>query len=134
MLVRGVVVLFEGDLPQHLLPQDVYARLEDRSWFMLRHDKPNACFALKSLKRRGTYIGIIPAGFTRWILDGKSLRIPLFRSPDSGAEVTLTGSPAVMRGRSHEYGLAGDEGTVAFVLARRRGPPNVHLCVQAGAT
>jgi hypothetical protein len=134
LLVRGVLVLFESDLGQEALPRGVQARLKDWSTFILHDQKPNACFALQSLKQKGTYIGIIPAGLTRWTHEGHALRVPLYRSPDSGAEVLLTLDRGILTGRSHEYGLLGDEGIVAFVEARWRGPPTPTPCIEAGAT
>jgi hypothetical protein len=100
--------------------------------------EPNACFGLARVRRGRTYAGLLVAGLTRWrrSVDGEGFTIELYRSADARYLATLRAHGRELHGRGESQGGRDPSEPAApadSVYARRIGPVNRDVCLQAAA-
>jgi hypothetical protein len=119
--------------------RQVQALYGGRGAFLYRSagGEPNACFGLSRPRPSRSYAGLYPAGLTRWRISegGDSITIRLFSSPDAHYRTTLRvrGGDLHGRGESVLRGPEGPEAPPDSIYARRIGPVDRSVCLEAAA-
>ncbi|MFL5538424.1 MAG: hypothetical protein ACJ8J0_05500 [Longimicrobiaceae bacterium] len=137
VLVRGHLVIEAAEYPLSELPPVARKYLEERDDLMLMGDDdsvldPNACFVLTQARVGYRYgVGLTRANAVR----GDTVKVDLYRSPDSGYFVVLRAAAGELRGwgRGWSYPPVDSPGAVPLdsVRARRIGRPDRALCIRA---
>lgn len=101
--------------------------------------EPNACFGLRRMRRGRTYAGLYVAGLTRWRRSDEAygISIELYRSADARYLATLHAHGRELHGRGESQGgrdPAEPAAPADSIYARRIGPVDRNICLQAAAT
>lgn len=131
VLVRGHLVIEAAAYPPSELPP-VARKYFERDELMLMGDDsvldPNACFVLTRVRGYLEGVGLTrvePAG-------GDTVRVDLYRSPDSGYFMVLRAAAGELRGWGKGWSHpAVEAASLDSVRARRIGPPDRALCIRA---
>lgn len=88
-VATGSLVLMKDSVVTQRLPADLLEEAQRESVHLLRGERvPSACFGFetstKEIDGREFYGGIIPAGLTTWELQGDTIKVGLYLSPDAG--------------------------------------------------
>jgi hypothetical protein len=100
--------------------------------------EPNACFGLTRTRRNRSYAGLSAAGLTRWRTSerGDFVTILLYSSSDARYRTTLRVRGRELHGRGESLlgrGLEQSEAPTDSIYARRIGPVNRSICLEAAA-
>lgn len=136
-VATGSFVIMQDPVPTTELPADLVEEARRESQSLLFPDAtPSACFGFRmstqEVDGREFYGGIIPGGLTTWEIQGDTVRVVLYRSPDAsmGLAGTYEGRRITGVVRQHEsYG-----GKIVDRLpfeAERTGPASVGTCEAA---
>lgn len=137
-IATGTFVLMEDSVPTNKLPAALLEKAQQESRWLLFPPKkvtPSACFGFKTSTRevdgREFYGGIIPAGLTTWELQGDTVRVDLYQSPDSWMDLKGSYSGNRISGvvwQDKTYGDWNGPGNWLPFEAKRTGPASIDAC------
>ena len=136
-VATGSFVLMQDSVPTTELPTDLLEKAQREShWLLFPDATPSACFGFgmstQEVDGREFYGGIIPSGLTTWEVQGDTVRVMLYRSPDAsmGLEGSYEGRRITGVVRQHE-GYGGKIVDRLPFEAERTGPASVGTCKAA---